>query len=629
MSPAARTILTTLLLIVGVQAWLLIQTTLHQPQMYAFLAALVIAAIPPVHRFVFRVIQRLRHVSPRTRAITTAAVFVASLGYLIFTALHQGRNLFPKYHDNQSYAIQAQIIASGRLWLPAPANPDFFDTFHVIVEPVYASMYFPGAAMLYAVGVLMHVPFWITSVIIAAACVGMVYRVIAEVVDNVAGLVGALWLLSLIWFRHLSTMLMSHSVLLLLGMLMVWTFLRWRRNHRLRWALLVGLLAGWAAITRPADALCYALPIGIAMLWDLRRGSWGDWLRMAGTIVVGAAPFLALQVVFNLGVTGKPFESPYRFYLDRDAPQLSFGFHEYDPTRLPKSHLAQKNFYHVTFNGQLIRDHRPEKLFEAWFGPEGGRLKDGRLRLILESTSPSLFLAPLLLAGFLGLTNHRRLALFMILPLYCLLYLFYAALLRHYTPVVAPATMLLGVLGMRQLEVAVPRWRAAAATFALALVIGTCVIALPEVNAHHEDDPFPYPEMVDARQALIPDNVQRPALVFVTFSLDVKEISGDQVAIRENVHSEPVYNFDAARIDDNPVIFAHDLRERNIELLRYYNEHQPQRNVYRYDRLERRLIPHGTVASEYKRLTALRGTRPNAAPATTASATSRPATTRP
>jgi hypothetical protein len=69
---------------------------------------------------------------------------------------------------------------------------------------------------------------------------------------------------------------------------MVWAFLRWRRNHGPRWALAVGLLAGWAAITRPADALCYALPIGLAMLWDLRRAAWGDWFRMAGMIVAGA-----------------------------------------------------------------------------------------------------------------------------------------------------------------------------------------------------------------------------------------------------------------------------------------------------------------------------------------------------
>jgi hypothetical protein len=337
---------------------------------------------------------------------------------------------------------------------------------------------------------------------------------------------------------------------------------------------------------------------------------------LAGTIVAGAAPFLVLQVIFNLGVTGKPFESPYRFYLDRDAPQLSFGFHEYNPSILPKSHLAQKNLYHVTFNGALIRNHRADKLIETWFGMRGHRLEDGRVRQIVEATSPSLFLLPLLLVGFLGLTTRPRLALVMILPLYCVLYLFYAALLRHYTPVIAPATILLGLLGMRQIEITWPRLRAAGATFGAVLVTATSVAALPEVNPRLEDDPFPYPEMVDARAELIPQNVRRPALVFVTFSLDVKDIGGDQVAVKENVHSEPVYNYDAARIDDNPIVFAHDLGERNVELLSYYNERQPARYVYRYDRLARRLVPHGTVASEFQRLVKLRGQqRPASQPA--------------
>jgi hypothetical protein len=596
------------LLVVGVQLLVIMDPTARPVQVSIFAGALVLACIPWVHRHVFRLIQRVRRVTPRTRALTTLAVFVASFGYLVFTALHQGRNLFPKYHDNQSYAIQARIIASGRLWLPAHEHAAFFDTFHVITEPVYASMYFPGAAMLFAVGVLLHLPFWITGVTIAAGCVAMMYRVIAEVVDNFAGLLAALWLVSLMWFRHLSAMLMSHTVLLLLGLLMFWAFLRWRKEHRLRWALAVGAFAGWAAITRPADALCYALPAGIVMLWDLRRCAWADWFRLAGTIVAGAAPFLVLQVVFNLGVTGKPFESPYRFYLDRDAPQLSFGFHEYDPSKLPKSHVIQKNLYHVTFNGRLIRDHRPEKLLDTWFN----RREEGRLRLIAESTSPSLFLLPLLLVGLLGLTTRPRVALVMILPLYCVLYLFYAALLRHYTPVIAPATILLGLLGMRQIEITWPRLRAAGATFGVALVAGTCVAALPEVNPRLEDDPFPYPEMVDARGELIPNNVRRAALVFVTFSLDVKDIGGDQVAVKENVHSEPVYNYDAARIDDNPIVFAHDLGDRNIELLRYYSERQPERFVYRYDRLARRLVPHGTVASELQRLEKLRAQQPAA-----------------
>jgi hypothetical protein len=620
MTPTARKILIPLLLVLGVQIWVsldespnviglliaavrgdfrpwqLLHAVRDSDQMWVLAAAVLLTAIPPVRHFFFRLIQRVRHVTPRMRAITTAGVFVVSTAYLIFTALHQGRPLFPKYHDNQSYAVQAQIIASGHLWLEKHAHPEFFDTFHVLVEPVYASMYFPGAAMFFAVGVLLHLPFWITAILIAAGCMALVYRVISEIVDNFAGLLAPLWLVSLPWFRHLSAMLMSHPVLLLLGLAMVWAFLRWREHKKLRWCLAIGAFAGFAAITRPADALCYALPVGIAMLLDLRKHRLADFFRVGATIVAGAVPFLALQIVFNLGVSGKPFESPYRTYLDRDAPQLSFGFHTYDPEKLPKSPLPQKQIYQATFNASLIRDHRPDRLFNTWFDRS-----DGRLRTVFESTMPSLILAPWVLVGFLGLTTRPRWTLFMTLPLYCLLYLFYAALLRHYTPVIAPATILLGLLGIREIESCHPRLRAAA-TFSAVFMVGICILVLPEVNPRMADDPFPYPEMRDAR-INIPREVQRPALVFVTFSPTFRENERHQMVVEENVHSEPVYNYEAARIDDNPIIFAHDLGPKNVELLRYYLEKDPGRHVYTYHRLTRRLMPRGTIADELKRLT--------------------------
>jgi hypothetical protein len=607
MSLTARKILIPLLLVGGVQLWLLWDATLRRDHMVLLAAAVLLAAIPPVHRVAFRLIQKVRHVTARTRAITTLCIFAISVAYLVFTAIHQGRPLYPKYHDNQSYAVQARIIASGHLWLPAHAHPEFFDTFHVLVEPVYASMYFPGAAMVFAGGLLVGLKFWVTAVLIAAGCLALTYRVTAQIVDNFAGLLAPLWLVSLGWFRHLSAMLMSHTVLLLLGLTMLWAFLRWREHRRLGWCLVIGLTAGFAAITRPADALCYAIPIGIAMLLDLRDRRYRGLFPVGATIVAGAVPFLALQVVFNLGVSGKPFESPYRTYLDRDAPQLSFGFHKFDKTQVPKSSLRQKHLYHESFNGPLIQNHRPDKLLYTWFDPS-----TGRLRTVIEATTPTLILTPLLLIGILGLTTRARWAFFLVLPLYFLLYLFYAALLQHYTPVIAPSVILLGVLGMRELESTWPRLRAGAATLAATLVVGTCVLILPEVNPRMEDDPFPYPEIIDSR-VNIPKNVEKPALVFITFREGV------------NIHAEPVYNHDAAAIDDNPVIYAHDLGAHNVELLRYYLERQPQRHVYRYDRLTRRLAPRGTIVDELKRLTSQPATTQTTQPAKASSTQTAPA----
>src|SRR6185312_2794184 len=74
-------------------------------------------------------------------------------------------------------------------------------------------------------------------------------------------------------FRVYSTMVMAQIPVMLLGLLMAWAWLRWRGERKAGWAVAIGAFAGWAAITRPVDALAFALPIGIAMLIDLRAVS--------------------------------------------------------------------------------------------------------------------------------------------------------------------------------------------------------------------------------------------------------------------------------------------------------------------------------------------------------------------
>ena len=51
---------------------------------------------------------------------------------------------------------------------------------------------------------------------------------------------------------------------------------------------------------------------------------------------------------------------------------------------------------------------------------------------------------------------------------------------------------------------------------------------------------------------------------------------------------------DAAAIDDQPIVRAQDLGERNIELIRYYAGKQPQRRFYRFDQKTRALTELGS-----------------------------------
>src|SRR5205823_198629 len=72
----------------------------------------------------------------------------------------------------------------------------------------------------------------------------------------------------------------------------------------------------------------------------------------------------------------------------------------------------------------------------------------------------------------------------------------------------------------------------------------------------------------------LPSAVDGPAVVLFRFH------PGD------NPVEDPVYNDDVIWPDDAPIIRAHDLGPRNIEIARYYATHQPWRKFYLLDRAE-------------------------------------------
>jgi uncharacterized membrane protein YfcA len=570
-----RRTLTPLLLLAGVGLVLLATREPADVPLTWTIIALSVAALltffSPTNRTASNILDRIRHPSNRSAWFAAIAIGCASSAFFVGSASFYGRDLMPKWHDEYSYLLQMQMLAHGRLWMPQHPLADFFESFHIFVKPVYASLYFPGTALMYVPSIWLGLPSWFMPVLVSGSVVGLLYRIVTQLIDGVHGLLAAVLLVSLPTFRLLALMVMSQPVLLFTELAAFWCWLRWRENKNWHWALLIGVFSGWAVITRPVDAMCYAIPLGLAVLLDLRVCRIPKIARTVLLIAIGAAPLLSLQIILNIGITGSPWELPHHYYTKLDMPQMTFGFQKFDPTLRPASKLPQKQMYYDEWMVPIIKDHRVDTLIPKW--------AKEKLPLTLRATLPSPALALSLPIGVLGLTDRRRIVLWTTLPLFVVLYAFFPYLLRHYAIMAAPAVILSVLVGAHWLQRAYPRILSAGLPLAIAAL---ALASIPEWQPPGEDRLYlPLRDIEDQ----LASKVRPPAVVLFRFHS------------RYGFHAEPVYNSTVAWPDDAPIIRAHDLGpQRNMEIFRYYAERQPQRMFYLFDRDDHSLHPLGTAA---------------------------------
>jgi len=569
------------LFIVGIQLWLIIGRGYWGTNVQVLIAVLagLLLAVPLVRRTLSQWLDAVRSPSPAVRTRVAVAIAMVVPVYLYVTAIQQGRPFLLMFHDELQFRLQTVMAAHGHLWLPTHPLADFFDTFYVLNQPVYAAQSFPGLAILYAPTVWIGLPWWIAPLIVAGMIVGLSYRIVSELIDGLAGGLCALFVVCTPEFRRIALMNLAQGPMLLSVLALAYAYLRWRPAKSQAWALLIGVLAGWSLLIRPADALLFIGPVGLAMAGGMRHHRATTWCRQVAYVTLGAVPFILLQLSCNFHVTGSITKTPFALYNDMYQPGLEMGFRDAPAARFPVETVEQKKQFYLCWMRPFIDAHTPAAVFDTWRTTIGPGL--------LNDVLPSPALLILLPLGLWAMLQSARTRLILLsVAGFVIVYVLYPIWVPHYAFVLIPIFATMAGAGAAMLPRLFATERARSLATAVCVVPGVYVMAgLPQINRLAIDDFFfRYPEIRQIEKSLNALPKTERAIVLFQYTPAVEPAQ------------EPVYNIDAPNPDDCRIVRAHDLGEaKNQQLFAYYARRQPDRVVYRCIRPSSKLDRLGSV----------------------------------
>ena len=450
----------------------------------------------------------------------------------------------PDIYDEFSHLLVADTLRHFRLANPAHPFHRFFETFFVLQEPTYSSIYPVGQGAALALGWMIFGTPWAGVAIPVAALCALCYWMLRGWTTPGWALAGGL--LAVMEFGPLNQWMNSYwggALPAAAGCLVFGALPRLRRGGGLRDAALLGAGLAIHLLTRPYESVFLVLCV-IPYLLPAWRSVTKPLLATALVVL----PAIGLTLLQNKQVTGSWTTLPYAL------SQYQYG--------VPAALTFQAN---PAPHRELTREQELDYKMQLSFrGERGETLGSYLLRLAYRIRYYRFFFMPplyLALPFFFVALREPRFIWVMVCPLIVALGVnFFPAFQYHYMAGVTCLFVLVSVIGLQQLS----RFSALAARIILLLCIAQFAL---EYGLHvFSNDPWSLALRNPERRVFIGNQLARAPgkqLVFVRYWP------------RHIFQDEWVYN--AADIDGARVVWARDLgAAENEKLRRYY----PERTVW-------------------------------------------------
>jgi hypothetical protein len=230
----------------------------------------------------------------------------------------------PRVQDEFSLLLQGEMFSQWRAVAPQHPLWPFFETVHVNVTPVHASIYFPGRSAPLVLGIWAAgdrwFGVWLTMIALAGA---VTWMLAAWVRWPYALLGGAIVVLRFGLFSYWINSYWGGALSALGGVLVMGAVSRLLKIPRWRDGLMLALGLGILITSRPFEGALFCLPFAIALairlFGKLSGQDWSGAVRLSILPALGVLLGVAALGAYNRATTGDAFTSTYEANRERYA----------------------------------------------------------------------------------------------------------------------------------------------------------------------------------------------------------------------------------------------------------------------------------------------------------------------